>query len=128
VKAIVRRLRKLEDQARPVVNELGETLADVIRERRRRRLEAGLPFENRPRETFADAQLLGGWLVRFRSSALFVVDLASLAAELYESRRAQFVQFLQRYSHMKEQNLYTRLLLHSLASLAARLCRASARW
>jgi hypothetical protein len=54
VKAIVRRLRKLEEQARPIVNDRRQTPAEVIRERRRRRLEAvGLPFEDRPRESFA---------------------------------------------------------------------------
>jgi hypothetical protein len=59
VKAIVRRLRKLEYQARPVVNEHGKTLAEVVRERRRRRLEAaGLPFEDRPRESSAGAPSL----------------------------------------------------------------------
>ena len=61
MKAIVRRLRRLEDQARPMLNEHGQTLAEVIRERRRRRLEAaGLPFEDRPRETFAGALSLAG--------------------------------------------------------------------
>ena len=65
MKEIVRRLRKLEDQARPIVNERGETLAEVIRERRRRRLETeGLPFEDRPLETssvptLADAIRMG---------------------------------------------------------------------
>jgi hypothetical protein len=50
-------LRRLEDQAKPRVNERGEKAADVIRERRRRRLEeAGLPYEERPREFFAGAR------------------------------------------------------------------------
>jgi hypothetical protein len=54
VKAIGRRLRRLEDQIKPRVNERGETLADVIRARRRRRLEAaGLPSEEPSRENFA---------------------------------------------------------------------------
>jgi hypothetical protein len=60
VKAIVRRLRRLEDQARPIVNDRGQTPAEVIRERRRRRLEAvGLPFEDRPRESFASDLAVG---------------------------------------------------------------------
>jgi hypothetical protein len=59
VKAIVRRLRRLENQAMPIVNERGETLAEVVRQRRRRRLKAeGLPFDDRSRETFAGAQSL----------------------------------------------------------------------
>jgi hypothetical protein len=59
VKAIVRRLRRLEDQARPAVNEHGQTPAEVVRERRRRRLETkGLPFEDPPQEAFAGAQSL----------------------------------------------------------------------
>lgn len=56
MKAVVRRLRRLEHQARPIVNERGQTQAEVVRARRRRRLEAqGLPFEDRPRESFAGA-------------------------------------------------------------------------
>jgi transposase len=39
VNAIGRRLRRLEDQVKPRVNERGDTLADVIRARRRRRLD-----------------------------------------------------------------------------------------
>jgi hypothetical protein len=59
VKAIVRRLRRLEDQSRPTVNAHGQTLAEVIRERRRRRLEAaGLPFDDRPLEILSGAQSL----------------------------------------------------------------------
>jgi hypothetical protein len=42
--------------------------------------------------------------------------------------RAQCERSLERYPRVKEQNLYTRLLLRSQAYLAARLCRASARW
>ncbi len=53
MKAIGRRIRKLDEQAKPVVNECGETLVDVLRARRRRRLEAaGQPFDDRPTETF----------------------------------------------------------------------------
>jgi hypothetical protein len=65
VKAIVRRLRRLEDQARPIVNERGQTPAEVVRERRRRRLDTaglpfdeGLPLDDRPREIFAGTQTL----------------------------------------------------------------------
>ena len=51
--AIERRLRRLEDQIKPRVNERGETAADVVRARRRRRLEAaGLPYEE-PTQEFA---------------------------------------------------------------------------
>jgi len=54
---IVRRLRRLEGQGRPKVNERGETAAEVIRARRRRRLEAaGLAHEQPSREIFAGAQ------------------------------------------------------------------------
>ena len=42
--------------------------------------------------------------------------------------RAQFVQFLERYPQVKEQNRCTRLLLRSQAYRAGRRCRASARW
>jgi hypothetical protein len=59
VKAIDRRLPRLEDQARPIVTDRGQTPADMLRERRRRRLEAaGLPFEELPQEAFAGAQSL----------------------------------------------------------------------
>ena len=40
MKAIVRRLRRLEDQARPIVYDRGQTPAEVVRARRRLRLEA----------------------------------------------------------------------------------------
>jgi hypothetical protein len=57
VKAIDRRLRRLEEQGKPQVNERGETHAEVIRARRRRRLEvAGLPYEEPPREIFVGAR------------------------------------------------------------------------
>jgi hypothetical protein len=57
---IERRLRRLEERARPRVNEPGETPADVVRARRRRRLEAaGLPFEERPGESFAGTRSRG---------------------------------------------------------------------
>ena len=57
MKPIDRRLRRLEDRARPSVNERGETLADVIRARRKRRLaEAGLLFEERPKEFLPGAR------------------------------------------------------------------------
>jgi hypothetical protein len=60
VKEVGRRLRRLEEQAKPRVNERGETAVDIIRERRRRRLEeAGRPFEVRPRESFAGTRSRG---------------------------------------------------------------------
>jgi len=73
VKAIVRRLRRLEDQARPIVNKHGQTIAEVVRERRRRRLAAaGLPFDDRPRQSFASALSLSEAIrmgrLRFRES------------------------------------------------------------
>ena len=71
VKAIDRRLRRLEGQARPIVNECGQTPAEVLRERRRRRLEAaGLPFEDLPLETFAGAQTLAEAIRMGRRRAL----------------------------------------------------------
>ena len=58
--AIQRRLRRLEDRAKPTVSKCGETLADVIRSRRRRRLEeAGFSCEARPREFFGGARTRG---------------------------------------------------------------------
>ena len=60
MKAIERRLRRLEDQVKPRVNERGETADDVIRERRRRRLEeSGLPYEEPPPEIVAGARSRG---------------------------------------------------------------------
>ncbi len=57
---IGRRLRRLEDQLKPRVNEHGETAADVVRARRRRRLEAaGLLYEELSREIFAGARSRG---------------------------------------------------------------------
>ncbi len=58
--AVARRLRPLEDQAKPKVSERGEPPAEVIRLRRRRRLEeAGLSYEERQREFFAGARSRG---------------------------------------------------------------------
>lgn len=46
VKAIGRRLRLLEEQIKPRVNERGQTFAEVVRQRRQQRLDAaGLQFE-----------------------------------------------------------------------------------
>ena len=68
--AIGRRLRQLENQVRPRVNEHGETLADVIRARRRLRLEAaGLPFGERPREFLAGARFRSEIMRRARQKA-----------------------------------------------------------
>jgi predicted RNase H-like nuclease (RuvC/YqgF family) len=53
MKAINRRLRRLEDSFAPKENEEVGRLVALLRERRRRRLEAsGEPFELRPCETF----------------------------------------------------------------------------
>jgi hypothetical protein len=60
VKAIARRLRRLENQARQEVNERGDALAEILWERRRHRLEAaGLPFENPPRVDLTRARSFG---------------------------------------------------------------------
>lgn len=60
MKAIVRRLLRLEALATPQLNERGETRADVLRARIRRWCEAsGEPFEELPPESFAGAQTLG---------------------------------------------------------------------
>ncbi len=54
---IERRLRRLEEQARPRVNERGETAAQVIRALRKGRLKAaGLPFEEPSTEGLAGAR------------------------------------------------------------------------
>jgi hypothetical protein len=44
------------------------------------------------------------------------------------TQRAQFVQFLEQYPQVKEQNRCIRWLSRFRAYLAAQLCRASARW
>ena len=60
MKAIDRRLRRLEEQARPQVNERDQRIAEVLRERRRRRLEAaGLPFKERSWVGLTGAQSFG---------------------------------------------------------------------
>ena len=57
MKAIDRRLRRLEATLTPQENEEDFRLVKLLRERRRRRLEAsGEPFEVRPYEHFADDQ------------------------------------------------------------------------
>jgi len=57
MKAIDRRLRRLEESFAPRENEQGESLAELIRERRRRRSEAsGEAFESRPYEGLTDDQ------------------------------------------------------------------------
>jgi hypothetical protein len=60
MKAIDRRLRKqLEDSFAPREDEQGESLAELIRERRRRRVEArGEQFEERPLESLTDERPL----------------------------------------------------------------------
>ena len=70
VNAIGRRLQRLEEQVKPRVNERGETPADVIRERRRRRLKAaGLPCGERPRENVAGARSRSEIMRRARQKA-----------------------------------------------------------
>jgi hypothetical protein len=57
MKAINRRLRRLEESFAPQENEEVRSLVALLRERRRRRLEAsGEPFELRPCEGFTDDQ------------------------------------------------------------------------
>lgn len=47
--AIARRVHRLEVRAFETRNERGQTMAEVVRERRRLRLEAaGIPFKDRP--------------------------------------------------------------------------------
>jgi hypothetical protein len=58
MKAIDRRLRRLEDRFAPEENEEVRSLVTLIRERRRRRLEAsGEPFEEGPCERLSDDQI-----------------------------------------------------------------------
>jgi hypothetical protein len=67
MKAIVRRLLRLEVLARPVLNERGETLGDVIRGRRQRRFEeSGETFKDWPPESFAGARSIGEIILRSR--------------------------------------------------------------
>jgi hypothetical protein len=57
MKAIDRRLRRLEENFAPKENEEVRSLVVLLRERRRRRLEAnGEPFESRPCEWLTDDQ------------------------------------------------------------------------
>jgi hypothetical protein len=56
MKAITRRLSQLELRFAAHRDKEGRSIAEVIRERRRRRLEAeGRPFEERPTVKYADA-------------------------------------------------------------------------
>jgi hypothetical protein len=55
MKPIVRRLRKLEDRFAPRINEKGQSLVEVILERRRRRAEAlGEPYDDPPQNSLSD--------------------------------------------------------------------------
>jgi hypothetical protein len=55
MKAIDRRLRRLQDRFAPEENEEVGRLVELLRERRRRRAEAcGEPFEVRPYESLTD--------------------------------------------------------------------------
>jgi len=57
MKAIDRRLRRLQERFAPQENEEVRSLVTLLRERRRRRLEAsGEPFEVRPCGRFTDDQ------------------------------------------------------------------------
>jgi hypothetical protein len=67
MKAIVGRLLRLEVLAKPVLNERGETLADVIRARRERLIEEfGVTFEDWPQASFAGARSIGEIILRSR--------------------------------------------------------------
>jgi hypothetical protein len=67
MKAIVRRLLKLEVLASPRLNERGEILGDVIRARRERLIEEfGVTFEERPQASFAGVRSIGEIIVRNR--------------------------------------------------------------
>ena len=67
MRAIVRRLLKLEVLSKPQVDEHGETLADVIRARRLRRFqESGATFEDWPAESFAGARSIAEIIRRSR--------------------------------------------------------------
>jgi hypothetical protein len=67
MKAIVRRLLRLEVLAGPVLNERGEPLGDVIRARRKRLIEEfGATFEDWPQESFAGARSIGEIILRSR--------------------------------------------------------------
>jgi hypothetical protein len=58
MKAIDRRLRRLQERIAPQENEEVGRLVELLRERRRRRLEAsGEPFEVRPCERLTDGHL-----------------------------------------------------------------------
>ena len=67
MKAIVRRLLRLEVLATPVLNERGEALGDLIRARRQRLIEEfGVTFEDWPKESFAGARSIGEIILRSR--------------------------------------------------------------
>ena len=67
MKAIVRRLLRLEFLATPKLNERGETIGDVIRARRARLIEQfGGTFEDWPQESFAGARSIGEIILRSR--------------------------------------------------------------
>jgi hypothetical protein len=67
MKAIVRRLLKLEVLATPKLTERGEILGDVIRARRKSLIEEfGGTFEERPQESFAGARSISEIILRSR--------------------------------------------------------------
>ena len=67
MKAILRRILRLEVLATPQRNERGETLADVIQAGRRRLFEmTGQTFEAWPQECFAGARSIPDMILRSR--------------------------------------------------------------
>jgi hypothetical protein len=67
MKAIVRRLLKLEVLATPKLTERGEILGDVIRARRERLIEEfGVTFEDWPKASFAGARSIAEIILRSR--------------------------------------------------------------
>jgi hypothetical protein len=56
MRAVIRRLQRLEERCVPQVDLASQRLADLIRDRRRRRLEAsGQPFDDLVSETMSPA-------------------------------------------------------------------------
>lgn len=65
MKAIVRRVHRLEVLVTPVLNERKEALADMIGVRRKRRFdESGETFEDWPLERFGGARSIGEIILR----------------------------------------------------------------
>jgi hypothetical protein len=67
MRAIVRRLLRLEVLATPKLNERGETLSEMISARRKRLLEeSGDTLEDWPQEGFAGVRSIGETILRSR--------------------------------------------------------------